>query len=252
MLLINDYTQQAIVWDWDGYDNTPEYDYWCDYAARFGKNVLIPMCAHGQTGAYMAGKGFQVTAFDIAPEMITEGNKRYGAVNDLKLAVADLLSLNLDKKDFDFTFIAGNGDLHLLQNIEDVEKALRSLHRHLRGGGCLALELTLPGRESWQSPPRVFHPRKPNYADKRVWKESESRYDALEKRHYIHQIIYIEDGGGVGHFDHDVRLQYYERKDMLAFLRACGFCVQNEYCNREREPWKHGDSLWIVEAIKGG
>ncbi len=31
------------------------------------------MCALGQTGAYMAQKGFSVTAFDITKEMIDEG-----------------------------------------------------------------------------------------------------------------------------------------------------------------------------------
>ena len=35
--MLNDYKKQAIVWDWDGYDDSPEYDYWCGYAAQFGK-----------------------------------------------------------------------------------------------------------------------------------------------------------------------------------------------------------------------
>ena len=63
--MIDDYRKHAVVWDWDGFDNSLEYEYWCEYARHYGKKVLIPMCALGQVGAYMAQKGFSVTAFDI-------------------------------------------------------------------------------------------------------------------------------------------------------------------------------------------
>lgn len=43
--MIEDYAKHAAVWDWDGYDNSAEYDYWCGYASKYGMKVLIPMCA---------------------------------------------------------------------------------------------------------------------------------------------------------------------------------------------------------------
>jgi SAM-dependent methyltransferase len=248
--MINGYQKQAIVWDWDAYDETPEYEYWCGYAGKFGKKVLIPMCAHGKTGAYMAGKGFQVTAFDITPEMIAEGKKRYGRVAALNLAVADLTGLDLHEKAFDFAFVAGNGDLHLLLTLQVIEKAFLSLHKHIRAGGCLALELTLPGRKSLSYPKKVFHPRVPHYTDKKIWKENEGSYDADQKRQYINQTVYIEDSNGVESFVQPVCLQYYEREEILALLDRCGFRVAGEYSNREREHWEAGDRSWLVEAIK--
>ena len=71
--MIDDYRKHAVVWDWDGFDNSLEYEYWCKYTKHYGNKVLIPKCALGQTGAYMAQKGFSVTAFDITKEMIDEG-----------------------------------------------------------------------------------------------------------------------------------------------------------------------------------
>ncbi|MCL2408729.1 MAG: class I SAM-dependent methyltransferase [Oscillospiraceae bacterium] len=248
--MLNDYQKQAAVWDWDGYDNTPEYEYWCEYAGQFGKNVLIPMCALGEVGAYMAEKGFHATAFDITPEMIAEGKARYGATIGLELVVGDIFELDLHRKDFDFAFIAGNGDLYLLQSVEDVEKAFISIHKHLRPGACLSLELSLPSKKSWSYPKKVFHPRVPNYTDKKVWKENESRYNANEKRQYINQTVYIEDSGGVESFTQSVLLQYYEREIILELLNKCGFIVQNEYCDHQKAPWKQGDDFWIVEAIR--
>ena len=80
--MYNNYQKLALVWDWDGYDDTEEYEYWCEFSKQYGKNILIPMCAHGKMGAYFAMKGFNVTAFDITSEMIIEGKNRYGSINE--------------------------------------------------------------------------------------------------------------------------------------------------------------------------
>ena len=145
--MIDDYRKHAVVWDWDGFDNSLEYEYWCKYARQYGKKVLIPMCALGQVGAYMAQKGFSVTAFDITKEMIDEGEKRFRSVENLSLNIADICNLHLSESDFDFCFIATQ-DLHLLSDLKMVRKAFQSLSLHLREGGGLSLELVLPSSES--------------------------------------------------------------------------------------------------------
>lgn len=89
---IGNYAKHAKVWDWGGVDNTPEYEFWGNCAARCGKNILIPMCALGEAGAYLAQHGFSVTAFDITPEMIEEGKKRFGALRGLQLWNGEILS----------------------------------------------------------------------------------------------------------------------------------------------------------------
>mgnify|MGYP001026245295 FL=1 len=186
--MIDDYRKHAVVWDWDGFDNSLEYEYWCKYAKHYGNKVLIPMCALGQTGAYMAQKGFSVTAFDITKEMIDEGKKRFGSVENLSLKIADICNLHLGESDFDFCFIATQ-DLHLLSDFKMVKKAFRSLASHLREGGGLSLELVLPSSESFELPKQTFYPQVPNYTDKKVWKESKNRYDAFTKRlHIDHRI----------------------------------------------------------------
>lgn len=202
-----DYAKHAVVWDWDGYDNTAEYDYWCNYAGQFGNKVLIPMCALGQVASYMAQKGYKVTAFDITKEMIYEGRRRFMVNNEhqdscnLALEVADICDFSFDEKNFDFAFLATQ-DLNLLTDITKVSNALLSIGQHLRKGACLSLELTLPGSESYRSPRRTFQPRVANYKDKKVWKDSESRYDAKTRKHHIDQIVYVEDNNGTASFDY--------------------------------------------------
>ena len=161
---------------------------------------------------------------------------------------ADLFKLDL-KETFDIAIIAGYGDFHLLQSLQDVEKAFISLHKHLKQNGCLALELILPPKESCNYPKRTFYPRAPNYTDKKVWKENEGNYVADVKKQYIYQTIYIEDEKGIESFEQSTCLQYYDRNEIITLLNKCGFSIKNEYKNRNKNPWKQGDDTWIVEAI---
>jgi hypothetical protein len=163
--------------------------------------------------------------------------------------IADICDFKFNEKNYDFAFLATQ-DLHLLNNIETVEKAFVSIASHMRKGACLALELTLPARESYESPTRTFHPRVPNYKEKKVWKDGKGRYDAITKRHHIDQVVYIQDDKGTETFDYSIVLQYYEREDILKVLNDSGFAVTGEYCNRKKESWTPQDSEWILEAIK--
>lgn len=245
--MFTNYSDHAAVWDWDGYDNTQEYEYWCNYAKKYGNKVLIPMCALGQTGAYMAQNGFFVTAFDYTQEMIDEGKKRFGKIKNLELVVGDIRNISLNENSFDFAFTM---DLEVLDNIDSVKKAFSTLEKHMRKGGGLVLDMTLPSKDSWNSPTKIFHQRKPNYTNKKVWKEGSGRYDSTTKKHYIDQIIFIEDKNGTKQINHSICMQLYEREELIQALNECGFIIVNESGSRNKESWKSGDNEWIVEVIK--
>lgn len=197
----------------------------------------------------MAQKGFFVTAFDITKEMIDEGKKRFGSVENLSLKIADICNLHLGESDFDFCFIATQ-DLHLLSDFKMVKKAFRSLASHLREGGGLSLELVLPSSESFELPKQTFYPQVPNYTDKKVWKESKNRYDAFTKRLHIDQIVYIQDEKGITSFPYSVTLQYYEQDEIRSALKDAGFMITGEFQNRNKELWTTESSEWIIESIK--
>lgn len=247
--MIEDYAKHAVVWDWDGYDNTPEYEYWCNYARNYGSFVLSPMCALGNVGAYMAEHGFSVTAFDLTEKMILEGKKRFGYVENLELVIADICNFNLFSKIYDFVFVKDQ-DLHLLSTIEEVKKALLCINKHMRKGGCLVLELTLPISESFETQKQIFHPRKPNYTDKKVWKESECKYDAVQKRNYINQVVHVETDERKESFEYSICLQYFDRVEILNVLKECGYIVEKEYSDREGTEWTGAEGFWSVQAIK--
>jgi len=245
---IGNYAKHAQYWNWSGHDNTAEHEYWLNYAGKYGKNILIPMCAWGETGAYMARKGFNVTAFDITPEMIAEGKKHYGDIVGLNLFEGDIRNFKFDIAPVDFCYSMDFG--HLL-TIEDIKKALVCINNHLRDGGGLVIETSLPPIESYSWPLQTFTPPKQIYPGFKVWKTSEGRIDAKTARNYISQKFYVEDeNGNTKSFDHAFYLQNYSREEWLAALKKCGFDVVKESGSREVESWQSGDGLLIIEAVK--
>ncbi len=245
---IGNYTRHAEFWDWSGHDRTAEHEHWYKYATQYGKNVLIPFCAWGETGAFMAERGMNVTAFDVTPEMIAEGKKRFGNLPSLQLFEGNVTDFCFNITPVDFCYAADFGHIH---SIDDIKKALVKINNHLRYGGGFVIEAGLPAKESRYIPTKTFYPVNNPYPDKKVWKTGDGRTEAETGRHYISQTVYVEGSdGSVEQFEHSFYLQSYSREEWLSALRECGFEVKAEYRNREKEPWQEGDGFWICEAVK--
>lgn len=248
---IGNYARHAQFWDWGNldHDRTPEDEYWYRYAKRYGNRVLIPMCALGETGAYMAERGMEVTAFDITPEMIEEGRKRFGGIKGLSLLEGDVTDFHFDIPPADFCYSLDFG--HIL-TIEEVEKAFACINRHLRNGGCLVIETTLPPGESNSYPSQTFMPEHQAYPGLKVWKTGEGRFDAQLGGHYISQKFFCEDEAGhIESFEHSFFLQSYTREAWHEAFLKCGFEITGEYQNRDVENWQSGDGNFIIfEAVK--
>jgi SAM-dependent methyltransferase len=246
-MMIGNYKDHAAVWDWDGFDESEELKFWSDWAVKYGKNVLIPMCALGEKGVYMAEQGFNVIAFDITEEMVNEGNKRFGKIKNLQILHGDVRKFKFNIDLVDFVFI--KWDINHLLNINDVKKSFESINKHMRKGGCFSLEVELPSDESYSWPQKTYYPRKIKHKDKTIWKISEGNYDAETKRKYISQTVFIEDKKMLRSFEHKFYLQLYERKEIINSLIECNFSIRNEYCDHNYKKYDGGEYL-IIEAIK--
>jgi len=224
--MIGNYAQHAQYWDWSGHDRSEEHERWFNCAAKYGKNVLIPMCAWGETGAYMAQRGMEVTAFDITPEMVAEGRKRYGNLPGLRLHEGDVRDFSFDIPPVDFCYSVDFG--HLL-TIEDVKQALACIHRHLRIGGGLVIQTQLPPEKSSSWPLETYLPANQVYPNLKVWKTGSGRWDAKTGRQYISQAFYAEDENGhIERFEHAFYMQFYSRDEWLSAFRECDFTVIGE------------------------
>ncbi|MBE5776468.1 MAG: class I SAM-dependent methyltransferase [Clostridiales bacterium] len=240
-----DYSLHAAYWDWDGFDDSEVYRFWYEMGSAYGSKVFSPMCAIGQTAAYMARQGACVTALDLEKEMIAEGKKRFGHIPGLGFVCGDVCTCDLGEK-FDFAFLAST-DLHLLPDLHAVKVALQNINRHLRPGGGLGLEVWFAPDMSFASPMRRFEPRAPRRDGLYIWKEGDGHYDAARKIHRIHQVVHV---GENVQFDHDVTLQLYDREELFALFRACGFEIRNAWCDMQKNTSENPDQNVYLELVK--
>lgn len=71
-----------------------------------GRRALVIGCAHGQESEYLAGRGFDVTAFDISPTVVRGTRERFPE-STVHYRVADLLDPPTEwRQAFDFVFEA--------------------------------------------------------------------------------------------------------------------------------------------------
>jgi len=248
---IGNYASHARFWDWGGQDRTKEHEFWYKYAKKYGNHILIPMCAWGETGAYMAQKGMNVTAFDLTPEMIAEGKKQFGNISGFQLFEGDVTDFSFNIPPVDFCYCTDFG--HLL-TIENVTKALVCINAHLRVGGGIVIEtsLRLPDAKSEYFPIQTWHPQKQMYPSLKVWKTGETHNDTTTGRCHISQTFYAQDkSGNTESFDHTFYLQSYYHEEWLGVFDKCGFEIVGEYTSRKLETWQSGGSGYrIFEAVK--
>ena len=97
------------------------------------------------TGSYataLAEDQYQVTAIDLDPKMIEAVKGKARANNlDIRLKVLNMLDLKtLKAETFDGVFCIGNSLVHL-QNLEDIQKALKEVYGLLNKDGKLVIQI---------------------------------------------------------------------------------------------------------------
>jgi len=247
---ISNYAKHAQYWDWGSldHDRTKDDEESYTFVEQYGNSILIPMCAWGHLGAYMAKRGMKITAFDITPEMIEEGEKRFGNIINLSLYVGNAINFNFDIEPVDICAFAEMGWIH---SLDELKKSLVCINNHLRDGGYLILEEFIGAFDS-KTELETFRVKNNPYSDRTIYKTGITRNEAKTRCCYISQTVHIEyNNGSKEQFDHNFYLQGYTREEWLLSLNECGFEVIAEYKNREKEPWSESDGNWIAVAVKG-
>ncbi|MBN2240802.1 MAG: class I SAM-dependent methyltransferase [Dehalococcoidales bacterium] len=243
------YVKHAAIWGMETIDRSEEIVFYAALAGNYGNKVLSPMCATGEIAFGLAERGFNVTAFDIEPEMITVAQNRYKGRENLSFLTGDVTHFSLPESDYHFCFI-GTGDFHHLLSNEDMLKALKCIHNHLAETGCLILKLSYPGSESWHSPQQRFELSIPPETGIRAWKLAETAYDAVTMRTHIRQEIFIEEKGNTETFLHEFDLQLVTREALERLLHESGYKLIGEYSGYDFSEWNPASPDWIVVTQK--
>ncbi|MCB0124671.1 MAG: class I SAM-dependent methyltransferase [Caldilineaceae bacterium] len=128
--------------------------YWQQYEAASGP-VLEPMCGTGRFLLPFLERGAEIDGMDASAHMLAECRKRL-ANRGLPAALTQQLIQELDlPRRYGYIFLPDRA-ISLIYQREVAIQALTRLHDHLLPGGVLALDVQMPGAQTfplgqWQS-----------------------------------------------------------------------------------------------------
>lgn len=242
----------------DIYDSVFSYvnediPFYVDEAVHSGGPVVELGCGTGRVSVPIALSGVDVVGLDSSPRMLMKArqkSEKYGTSN-LSLIQADMTDFELTGK-FSLAIVPFRGLLSLL-SIEDVERTLLNIRRHLNPDGKLIFDIFVPDLHMMVQEGDVpYHFRDvtdPNTGKQLViW--NQASYDAHSQVMNIRSTIEQLDlyGNVSTKMYRDFALRYMFRWEMYYLLRTCDFDITELYGDFRRNAFDENSSemVWVA------
>ncbi len=248
------YGQWARVYDYFYPDRTEEVEFWAQLAGLYGRRVLDLMCGTAEVSLGLARHGYRVLGVDLSPAMLDVAAGRLAAAadfpaRDLSLAQGDACAIPTPNGSFDFAMIGGNGSFNHLAG-KAALASLHELHRVLRPGGGLGMELVNPNLLKEIYPERTFGPFRPTPPGVWVEKTSANRYDSQAERFHIDQRTRYQIDGESGELKESFALHVWQPGQIRELMGAAGFREIRFYGGYGLERFERWSSDLLVVAEK--
>lgn len=229
-------------------DRSPEADLWARLAGKESKRLLEPMVGTAEVATLLAQRGYRVTGVDLSSAMLGEARRRLANLHPavaerIDLIEGDICAVPLPESSIDMAYV-GNGSWHLLTDPALRAAALRSIHRALRPGGRLALDLFHPLTASGRSETRTFAPLRPSPEGWSVAKTSQVERDHLTQRMRITERVRVNDQT----FPHQLDLQLLAPEQVSEELSEAGFAAIALYGDARFSPYGPEAERLLVTA----
>lgn len=154
---INDFDPLADVYD--QLVSWAPYERWVgelvrrmsDHGLKEGQRVLDVACGTGLSSVPLARRGYDVTGMDCSGAMLAGAGRRAEEAGvELQLHRADLLEMDLGRR-FDAAICMHSG-LDYILDLQQLQKAFRSVRRHLFEGGLFAFDKCLDEPSFYRQP----------------------------------------------------------------------------------------------------
>jgi SAM-dependent methyltransferase len=231
---------------YDLFDRKENVEFFSRYALQAGE-ILDVGAGTGRIAVPLARRGIRVTCVEPSPAMRGEFEKKLRAEPALReritLIAGDATSFNLGRT-FPAALLSGCFD-HLLDDDERLA-ALANVGRHLVTGGLLVFDVFLGLMQDAPLSPA---------GEVRIGEREIRRLvggQVLPGRRKEAVLVFetYERGALVDRIEERSLVGLTDCESIHRLLRAGGFAVRQEWASYDREPFREGDALLIVEAVR--
>ena len=240
-----------------------DIDFYVALAERAGGPVLDIGSGTGRVAWPLAEAGFQVTGLDLSEPMLAMAEAKRGlaspeARDRVTLVHADIRDFNLPTQ---FALaIAPGRTFQLLLTPDDQRSALATMHRHLRPGGSLVLQLFDPLLEvcaAFDGVPAdadrgtVQLPASGHEVARRVLRRTTEPLRQLLTE--VWEFAELDRGGNIVRREEEtLQMRWTYRFEMRYLLEAAGFEVEAEYSDFRGSPPRYAaEQIWVARSVKG-
>lgn len=244
------YDLRAETYDYFFPDRSWETAGWARLARRYGRRVVEWMCGTGELACGLARRNFDVIGVDLMPEMLDVAERRAAGLPPQQRpdwVLDDVRDAALQRRDNDLAIIASSSFGHMLTREEQFD-ALRSVRRHLRPGGALAMTLGLARGETRPEQTGIYGPFRPTPPDLTLRKVVRNHYDAATRLLSIHDQVEVRQGDHQRLFEYAFALRLFTPDEIVRLLTQAGFVGVGMFGDFDFKPWHEDASRWIVTA----
>jgi SAM-dependent methyltransferase len=247
------YDLRAETYDYFFPDRSWETAGWARLARRCGRRVVEWMCGTGELACGLARRGFDVIGVDLVPEMLAVAERRAATLplqERPHWIQDDIRDAGLPRRDNDLAIIAAGAFGHMLTRDDQLD-ALRTVRRHLRPGGTLAMALGLAGSDSHAERTEhagIYGPLRPTPPDLTLRKVVRNQYDPATRLLTIHDHVEVKQGESQRVFTYAFALRLFTPDEIVRLLTQAGFVGVGMFGDYDLKPWHEGAPHWIVRA----
>ncbi|HMO57814.1 MAG TPA: class I SAM-dependent methyltransferase [Roseiflexaceae bacterium] len=251
---MSDYEGIARYYDLDHDSFGDDIPFFRELARRADGPVLEAMCGTGRVLIPLARDGHRVTGIDSSAAMLAIARERVATadVADLvDLIEADLRTFS-SRRRFSMAFVALNSFMHLTSTTDQLA-GLQALHRVLRPGATLVIDLTVPDlrsaaeRDGVLVLDRTFSLAEGVVVQKYV-------VQRLDPAAQISRVTFIYDeisrSGGIQRSTTEFQLRWIYRFELEHLLVRAGFHLQAAYGSYELDPYSSAGEHMLVLATR--